>query len=572
MKRALHTAARSLGRLTSLLLSALAADAAVATGWDQTLPSTSTAAALPVDVAATNGTRWLLVQLGDTTLLQRQVGSQTMIAATTTSTSRLIALPDGGVLLAENASNRLRRFDAQGQFVWQRDVSPLLVLTDAAGGSWIETGDGLQRLAADGSLRATLAPTSFPVVARTADDETAALRDQRSRRAIETLSGDLLIAGRNSNGPGQGNAQLARFDRQGRLRWTWTDTSATLEFTAVAASAGLSCAAARQANGSSVVRLCFDQNGQQRWQTAQALGPNSAVAAVAIAQDGSLYSLDMINRSGAQLTRLSASGAALWTQTLPAGLGDACAAPGPGCALYVSPNGRATVLSAALSGSLQRPRLLGFSGAGALNYDRELPLTTVSSLTREANGHSLLIGAREAGTRSLVELDTHGTTVAEDTQLSTIPQTTVRALAANPQGDTFVVSAVSGAANYRVRRITAGGQVAWDLEYPGAFDLAQATATNDRVCISEVRTVRGEPDNRVRCIAAADGRSIWTRSIEEPLNFRSRNPLPPTMFRLREDNHLVLSYIYNGVQLYDPSGSSKIHVATTERTPLGDFN
>jgi hypothetical protein len=572
MNRALRAAARCSGRLTSLVLGGIAAQAAVAAGWDQTLPSTGTTSAQVVDVAAVNGARWLLVQRGDATVLQRQAGSQVTIATKTAATSRLIAMPDGGVLLAENASNRLRRFDAQGQFVWQRNVSPLLVLTDAAGGSWIETTDNLQRLAADGSLRATLTPTVFPVVARTVGEEPAPLRYQRPQRAVDAQNGDLLIAGRSSTTPGQGAAQLARFDRQGRQRWAWTDASAQLEFTAVAGGFGLSCAAARQAGGSSVVRLCLDDNGQQRWQAAQTLGPNSAIAVIALGQDGSVYSLDTVDRSGAQLTRVSAGGAVLWTQPLPAGIGDACAAPGAGCSLHVAANGRATVLTTALSGSAQRLRLLGFSAAGALSYDRELPVTTVTSLARETDGHVLLIGAREAGVRRLVELDAQGTIVVEDTQLSTPLQIRARALAANAQGDTFVVSAADGATSYRVRRITASGSVAWDLEYPGAFDLAQATATNDRVCVSEVQAVQGEPDNRVRCIAAADGRSIWSRTIEEPVNFRSRNPLPPTTFRLREDNHLVLSYLYNGVQLYDPSGGSEIHVSTTERTPLGDFN
>lgn len=572
MNRALRTATRHSGRLVTLVLSAFTAEAVVAASWDQTLPSSGSTAAQVVDVAAVNGARWLLVQRGDTTVLQRQAGEQTAVATTTAATSRLVAMPDGGVLLTESASNRVRRFDAQGQFVWQRNVSPLLVLTDAAGGSWIETVDDLQRLAADGSLRVRLTPTAFPVVARTVGEEPAPLRYQRPQRAVDAASGDLLIAGRSSTTPGQGAAQLARFDRQGRQRWAWTDTSGQLEFTAVATGFGQSCAAARKADGSTVVRLCIGENGQPRWQTEQVLGPNSAIAVIALGQDGSVYSLDTVNRTGAQLTRVSASGAALWTQPLPAGIGDACAGPGAGCSLHVAANGRATVLTTTLSGAAQRLRLIGFGANGSPAYDRELPVTTVISLAREANGHILLIGAREAGVRRLVEVDAQGTVVVEDTQISTPLQIRARALAANAQGDTFVVSAADGTSSYRVRRITANGSVAWDLEYPGAFDLAQATATNDRVCVSEVQAVQGQPDNRVRCIAAADGRSIWSRTIEEPVNFRSRNPLPPSMFRLREDNHLVVSYLYNGVQLYDPSGASEIHVSTTERTPFGDFN
>jgi hypothetical protein len=572
MNRALRAAARYSGRLTSLVLGCVAAQAVSAAGWDQTLRSDGTVAAQVVDVAAVNGARWLLVQRGDFAVLQRQAGSQITVATKTALTSRLIAMPDGGALLAETTSNRVRRFDAQGQFVWQRDVTPLLVLTDSAGGSWIETVDNLQRIAADGSLRATLTPTVFPVVARTVGEEASPIRFQRPQRAIDAQNGDLLIAGRSSTTPNQGSAQLARFDRAGRQRWSWTDPTSQLEFTAVATNYGFSCAAARQTAAGSVTRLCVDDNGQLRWQAAQTLGPNSAVAVISLAQDGSVYSLETVNRTNAQLTRVSASGAVLWTKPLPAGIGDACTAPGTGCSLHVALNGSATVLTTVVSGASQRLRLIGFNAAGTLNYDRELPVTTVVALTREANGHVLLVGAREAGLRRLVEIDAAGNVLVEDTQLSTPQQTRARAVAGNAQGDTFVVSRADGASSYRVRRVTANGTLAWDVEYPGEFDLAQATATNDLVCISEVQELRGEPNNRVRCLAVNDGHSLWSRTIEEPVNFRSRVPLPATTFRLRDDNHLALSYLYNGLQLFDEHGGSEINVPTAERTPAGDFN
>jgi len=575
MNRLPRLASRLSGRITALLLCCAAAHAALAVDWDRTLPGSGSAAAQIVDVAVVPGARWLLLQRDDTVALQRESAGQVTFATTTTATARLIAMPDGGVLLIETDPGQMRRFDAQGQFIWERRVAPLFVRPDAAGGSWIETLDDIQRIAADGSLRATLNPNNFPVVRRTVGDETPALRFQRPQRAVEATSGDLLVAGRSSIVPEQGRAQLARFDRRGSQRWTWTDNSAQpgIEFSAVAvAPNGGSCAAARQPGGSGVVRLCLDAAGQQRWLVTQELGPNSATAVIAIGNDGSFYALDTINRTGAQLARVSATGTPLWTQALPAGIGDACAAPGPGCSLQIEANGDATVLTSALSGAAQRLRLLGYSAGGALRYDRELPVSTVVTLARENNGHFLAVGAREAGVRRLFELDAQGQIVDDDIDLQTPLREETRALAANANGDTFIVSAPDGAASYRVTRVSADGSVAWNLEFPGAFDLAMATASSDRVCIAEIQALQGEPDNRIRCLAAADGHTLWARTIDEPLNFRARNPLPPSMFRLRPDNVMVLSFLYHGVQLISPEGTSLRHYPTEERTPLGDFN
>lgn len=562
------------GRTSILLSCCVLASAATASNWDQTLPANGTAAAQIVDVAAVPGARWLLLQRGDATVLQREAGGQLTVATTTAAGSRLVAMPDGGVLLAETDAARLRRFDSQGQPVWQRDAAALLVLPDATGGSWVETLDDFQRLAADGSLRVRLSRNAFPVLARTVADEPAPLRYQRPQRAVDVASGDLFVAGRSSTAAGQGRAQLARFDRQGRQRWTWTDagTQSGLEFSAVAVAGDLSCAAAREPGGSSVVRLCLDGNGQQRWSATQQLGPNSATAVIALGADGSLYALDTVNRSNAQLVRLGNDGRVLWTQPLPAGIGDACDAPGAGCSLQVAVNGDATVLTSVPSGAAQRLRLLGFGANGNQRYDRELPVSAVSSLARESNGHQLLVGTRQAGARRLVEIDAQGTILAEDGERQTPLHPRARAVAGNAQGDSFVISAADGTASYRARRVTADGSIAWDVEIPGTFDLAQATASDDRVCISEVQAVQGEPNNRVRCLAAADGRTLWSRTIDEPLNFRSRTPLPASAFRLREDNALVLSYLYHGVQLYGATGTSQRHYPTDERTPLGDFN
>ncbi|WP_257386880.1 hypothetical protein [Tahibacter caeni] len=574
MHRPQHPASGRVGRLSVLLSCSLLASAAAASNWDQTLTASGSAAAQVVDVAAVPGARWLLLQRGDETVLQREAGGQLTVATTTAASSRLIAMPDGGVLLAETDAGRLRRYDAQGRPVWQRDAATLLVLPDAAGGSWVETLDDFQRLAADGSLRVRLSRNAFPVLARTVADEPAPLRYQRPQRAVDTASGDLLVAGRSSVTASQGSAQLARFDRQGRQRWAWTDAGAQpgLEFSAVAVSGELSCAAARESDGSTVVRLCLDNAGRQRWIATQQLGPNSATAVVALGADGSLYALDTINRSNAQLALLGPDGAPRWTQPLPAGIADACEGPGAGCSLQVAANGDATVLTSVPSGTAQRLRLLGFGADGSLRYDRELPVSVVSSLARESNGHVLLVGTRQAGARRLVELDAQGSVLSEVGDLPTPLRPKARAVAGNALGDSFIVSAADGAGSYRVRRVTADGNVAWDVEIPGSFDLAQATASDDRVCISEVQAVQGEPNNRVRCLAAGDGRTLWSRPIEEPLNFRSRTPLPASTFRLREDNALVLSYLYNGVQLYGAAGTSQRHYPTTERTPLGDFN
>lgn len=575
MNRPPRLASRLSGRITALLLCSTAASTALAVSWDQALPGSGSAAAQIVDVATVPGARWLLLQREGTVVLQRESAGQTTFATTASATARLIAMSDGGVLLVQADANQIRRFDAQGQFIWERRITPLFVRADAAGGSWIETPDDIQRIAADGSLRATLTPNSFPVVYRTVGDETPALRFQRPQRAVDTQNGDLLVAGRSSVVSAQGRAQLARFSRSGSLRWTWTDASAQpgIEFSAVAAGPnGSSCAAARQPGGSGVVRLCLDAAGQQRWQLTQELGPNSATAVVAIGNDGSLYTLDTVNRTGAQLARIAASGTPLWTQPLPAGIGDACAAPGPGCSLQIDANGDATVLTSALSGAAQRLRLLGYSAGGTLRYDRELPVSTVVTLARESNGHFLAVGAREAGVRRLFELDTQGQLIDDDIDLRTPLREETRALAASGNGDTFIVSAADGAASYRVARIGADGNVAWNLEFPGVFDLAMATASPDRVCIAEIQALQGEPDNRIRCLAATDGRTLWARTIEEPLNFRARNPLPPSMFRLRADNVMVLSFVYHGVQLVSPEGTSLRHYPTVERTPLGDFN
>ncbi len=570
-----HLASRLSGRITALLLCCAAAPAALAVSWDRALPSNSRSAAQIVDVAAVPGARWLLLQQGATVVLQRESAGQVTLAATTSATARLIAMTDGGVLLAETDPGQIRRFDAQGQFIWERRVSPLFVRADATGGSWIETQDDIQRIAADGSLQATLTADSFPVVRRTVGDETPALRFQRPQRDVDAPSGDLLVAGRSSVVSAQGRAQLIRFDRRGNRRWTWTDSSPQpgIEFSAVAVGPnGSSCAAARQPGGSGVAHLCLDAAGQQRWLVTRELGPNSATAVIAIGNDGSLYALDTVNRTGAQLARVATDGTPLWTQPLPAGIGDACAAPGPGCSLQIQPNGDATVLTSAPSGAAQRLRLIGYSASGALRYDRELPVSTVLTLTRESNGHFLAIGAREAGVRRLIELDAQGQLIDEDIGLQTPLREEARALAASGNGDTFIVSAADGAASYRVSRIGGDGAVVWNREYPGAFDLALATASSDRVCIAEVQALQGEPDNRIRCLAAADGSTLWARTIEEPLNFRARNPLPPSMFRLREDNVMVLSYLYHGVQLVNPEGTSLRHYPTEERTPLGDFN
>lgn len=562
------------GRTSFLLSCCVLATTATASNWDQTLPVSGTAAAQIVDVAAVPGARWLLLQRGEETVLQRDAGGQLTFATATAASSRLIAMPDGGVLLAETDAGRLRRFDTQGQPVWQRDAATLLVLPDAAGGSWVETLDDFQRLAADGSLRARLSRNAFPVLARTVADEPLPLRYQRPQRAVDTASGDLFVAGRSSTTAGAGHAQLARFDRQGRQRWTWTDASAQpgIEFSAVAVAGDLSCAAAREPNGSNVVRLCVDGTGQQRWLVTQQLGPNSATPVIALGADGSLYALDTINRSNAQLVRLGADGRPLWTQPLPAGIGDACDGPGTGCSLQIAANGDATVLTSVPSGATQRLRLLGFGASGNLRYDRELPVSAVSSLSRDGNGHVLLVGTRQAGARRLVELDAQGTILAEEGDRPTPLRPRARAVASNAQGDSFVISAADGTGSYRARRVTADGVTAWDVEIAGSFDLAQATASSDRVCISEVQALQGEPNNRVRCLAAADGRTLWSRTIEEPLNFRSRTPLPASAFRLRDDNSLVLSYLFHGVQLYNAAGSSQRHYPTTERTPLGDFN
>lgn len=560
-------------RLTTLLLGASFATAASASGWDQALSSGEAASAQIVDVAAVAGARWLLVQSSDGIVLQREAAGQTTVAATTAPGARLLALADGGVLLIESAPNRLRRYDTQGQLVWQRNVTPKLVLTDNAGGFWIETADDLQRIAADGSLRATLTPNAFPVIVRTVVDEPLPLVYQRPQRAIDPSNGDLLIAGRDHVIAAAGRAQLARFDRQGRQRWSWTDTGAEpgFEFSAVATGANISCAAARLPGGNSVQRLCFDANGQLRWQATQQLGANSASSVIAVGNDGSLYSLDTINRTGAQLTRISPSGAALWTQALPAAIGDACAAPGPGCSLHVAANGDATVLTAAVGG-VARTRLVGFAAGGALRFDRELPVSAIVTLSRDAAGHVLLVGTREAGIRRLVELDAQGTIVVENTELTSPLRARARAVATNAQGMTFIVSAADRATQYRLRRVDADGSTAWDIELAGALDQAQALANDDRVCVSEVRVVNGQPDNRVRCIAVADGRVLWSRTIEAPLNFRSRVPLPPSTFRLRDDDRVVVSYLYNGVQLHDPAGAVQLQAGTTERTPFGDLN
>ncbi len=575
MNRPPRLAFRRSGRITVLLLCCAAAPAALAVNWDQALPSSASAAAQAVDVAVVPGARWLLLQRNGTAVLQRESAGQITFTTTTSATARLIAMPDGGVLLVETDPGQMRRFDAQGQFVWERRVSPLLVRADAAGGSWIETQDDIQRIAADGSLRATLTANNFPVVRRTVGVETPALRFQRPQRDVDAQSGDLLVAGRSSVVSAQGRAQLARFDRRGSQRWTWTDNSPQpgIEFSAVAVGPnGSSCAAARQPGGSGVVRLCLDAAGQQRWLVTQELGPNSATAVVAVGNDGSLYALDTVNRTGAQLARVAANGTPLWTQPLPAGIGDACAAPGPGCSLQIDANGDATVLTSALSGAAQRLRLIGYSASGTLRYDRELPVSTVVTLARDNNGHFLAIGAREAGVSRLFELDAQGQLIDDDIDLQTPLREETRTLAANSNGDTFVVSSVDGAASYRVSRIGADGALVWNREYPGAFDLALATASSDRVCIAEIEAVQGEPDNRIRCLAAADGGTLWARTIQEPLNFRSRAPLPPSVFRLRADNVMVLSFLYDGVRLLNPDGTSLRQYPTDERTPLGDFN
>lgn len=560
-------------QLTTLLIGGALTTAASASGWDQALGSGQAASAQIVDVAAVSGARWLLVQGSDGIVLQREAAGQTAVAATTSAGARLLALADGGVLLIESAPDRLRRYDDQGQLVWQRDVTVQLVLTDAAGGLWIETADDLQRIAADGSLRATLPPNAFPVIVRTVVDEPLPLVYQRPQRAIDPGNGDLLIAGRDNLVAAAGRAQLARFDRQGRQRWSWTDTSAGsgFEFSAVATGANISCAAARLPGGNSVQRLCFDANGQLRWQATQQLGANSASSVIAVGADGSLYSLDTINRTGAQLTRISPSGVALWSQALPAGIGDACAAPGPGCSLHVAANGDATVLTAAVGG-VARSRLVGFAAGGTLRFDRELPVSAIVTVSRDTAGHVLLVGTREAGIRRLVELDAQGTIVVENTQIASPLRARARAVATNALGMTFIVSAADRASHYRLRRVDADGSTAWDIELAGALDQAQALANDDRVCVSEVRLVNGAPDNRVRCIAIADARVLWSRTIEPPLNFRSRVPLPPSTFRLRDDDRVVVSYVYSGVQLHDASGALQLQTGTTERTPFGDFN
>lgn len=563
---------RLAGRSAALLLTGLTALPALASGWEQRLPASGSAAAQAVEVAAVPGARWLLVQRGDEVVLQREAAGQTLVAATTAFSSRLVALPDGGVLLSEDDPARVRRFDAQGQLVWQRAVAPLLILTDASGGSWLETLDDIQRLAPDGSVRAVLKPTTFAVVARTVVAEPAPLRYQRSLRAVDAASGDLLVGGSSQLDPSQGRARIARFDRSGQPRWEWTDGAFGIEFSAVAtAPGGASCAAGRAPNGSRVVRLCFSASGQLRWSAEQELGPNSSTPVMAVAADGGVYALDLINRSSARLARLGSDGSSTWTQPLPAAISDACSAPGPGCSLHVDANGDATVLTAVNAAS-PRQRLIGYDSAGRLRYDRELPVSAVFSLARESNGHSVAVGAREAGVRRLFELDAQGGIVDDDIPVQTPLRPAARAVAAGANGDSYVVMAAAGTTSYRVNRVAADGRVVWNREYPGSFDLATAVASADRVCIAETQAVNGEPDNRVRCIAAADGSTLWLRTIEEPLNFRSRTPLPPSVFRLRADNSLALAYVYHGVQIYRADGLSQMRYPTDQLTPLADFN
>lgn len=565
---------RRRGPLAVLLLGLAAAAPAAAVSWERSLPPGASTDAQVVDFASVNGVRWLLLQRGDQITLQRESGGQTLLAATTAISSRLIGLPDGGVLLNEGAQRRVRRYDAQAQLVWQRDVAPLQILVDASGGSWIETLDDIQRIAPDGSQRVVLRPTAQAVVARTVAAEPAPLRYQRAQRAVDAASGDLLVAGNSRINPSEGVARLARFDRSGNLRWEWTDTGGALgiEFSAVAtAPDGTSCAAGRVPNGTRVLRLCYGADGQLRWSSPQELGPDSSTVLLAVAADRSVYALDTINRSSARLVRLSAEGSTLWTQPLPAGVNDACTAPGPSCSLRVEANGEATVLTA-INAANPRQRLVSYDRNGQLRFDRELPVSAVTTLTRDAAGHHFGVGTREAGLRRLFELDAQGGLVDDDVPLQAPQLTPARAVAAGAGGETYVVSAADDAANYFLSRFGADGTLSWRREFAGGLDQAIAVASGDRVCIAETEVVNAEPNNRVRCVAGADGSTLWLRAIEAPINYRSRDPLPPSVFRLRPDNGLVLAYLYYGAQVYTATGLSQLRVRTNEATPLADIN
>jgi hypothetical protein len=561
------------------LLAGCAIQPLSAAGWDHQLAGAGSAAAAPVDVVASSDARWLVVRRDESNSLQREVAGQAATIATPVADgATLLPLP-AGVLLHESLNGRsvLRRFDAQGLMTWRREQnSALSLLPDAAGGIWAESRDFWQRVAPDGSAGAQLRMSAFPVLARTIPAENPdPLRLQRPQRAVDAASGDLLAGGWSllANGAA-GNAELARFGRDGAQKWSWSDSGRLLDidFTAVATGpAGSSCAAARKRDGSSVMRLCFGAAGQPTWSVTRQLGLNWSTPVIAVAADGSLYAVDM-NAQEAALSRTGSNGIEQWRQPLPLRIGEACSAPAANCSLRLEDDGDVSVLGFTTGGISQRARLLRFSAAGQLRADSDLQVSIVYNASREAGGTLLVSGAREAGALRLVEAGALGQPV---TELSSVPAPLTAAvadLAASGDGGSYAVSAVPGASVYRITRLGADGGVRWSREYPGAFITARLAASTRRACVAEINVRQGRPANRIRCVDGQSGNSLWDRDMAAPPAFRGRDPQLPSLFRLREDDTLAVSFPYLGISLLSPAGSTAVSYPTSELTPLADIN
>ena len=561
---------------SALLLAGLAAtQSTLAAGWSYLAPSDASATAKVVDAAA--GDNWVLSSEGAALVLLRKAGTQSQAVATAAAGGRLVGLADGGVLLVETNNSRsvLRRFDSQGLLTWRRETVPArLVLADQAGAVWLEGDDYMLRLAADGSEAVRLQRAQYPLLARTIVDAIPPqLRYQRPQRAVDGASGDLLVAGNSAGGSESGNAQVALFDRSGTPKWIWSDTGRrlNLDLSAVASnSRGVDCAAGRVRNGSAVLRLCFDAAGQPLWTHTLELGANASTPLIAVGSDGSLFAVDTLGTS-ASLSRISSSGVELWRRPLTGNVFDACAGPATGCALRLDANNDVTVVVSVSSGVAQRLRLVGVSAGGSPRFGQELPISALSTLSRASDGRYLAVGSYDAGSSRLIAFSASGQLLDDNVAVPAALLPPVRAMAQS--GDvTYVVAASDGAAQYRLSRIDGDGSVRWSQEFPGHIDLANASANADRVCVAETEALQSEPNNRVRCVTAADGSPLWLRNIDEPFAFRSRTPLPPSLFELRADNTLELAYVYRGVQLYDPNGNSIRLLSTDERAPLGDIN
>ena len=571
------------------LLAGLGAVSAQAASWDQSLPDQGSRSVLVANATLSGANRWVLGSQGENTLLLRESGGVSNEVTRSIPDARLLAMPEGGVLVLETTGLRssLRRLDGQGLPLWQREMpNVLLALADAGGALWLETVEGWQRLAADGTPRSLLLKRQQPVLERTvAETVLEQPRYQRPQRAVGADGG--LFASGWSQTAGAGVAQLARYNYDGRLAWSWQDAGGAenLEFSAVGIGpADTHCAAGRARSGGKLLRRCFSAAGQVLWSSQLEAGAEASTPLIAVRADGSLYALDRLDAETARLAHDGPNAAQRWTRPLPATIADMCATTVPGCALRVDAAGNAVVIAygARAPGGSQRLRLISYAVDGSLRFDQELPFTTISGISQDSRGHYFAVGTRVAGAWRLIELDTQGRVVADNLEMQTRNYSRVLALGAAAsgdtyeaiygQGDTYVVAAADGAESYRLRRVDGTGATRWERELPGHLDAAQLTSSVARVCVAENETRSGRPVNRIRCLDAADGSEKYLRPSTAPITFRTRDPQPASLFRLLPGERLVSSFPYDGVQFYNANGATEVRYGTDQVTPLADVN